>query len=61
MIESEWRSVLRPAWPFSAWSVPSSRMFEAFESISPFCGFSADVVPAGRRLFAAETPLRTEK
>ena len=55
------RSVLRPAWPFWAWSVSSSRMFEAVESISPFCGFSADAVPAGRRALAEATPLRTER
>ena len=33
-------------------------MFDAPEIISPFCGFSAEVVPAGSRAFAAETPLR---
>ncbi len=61
MIESECSSALRPAWPFVAWSVPSSRMFVGESRMSPFWCVSADVVPAGRRLWAAATPLRTER
>jgi len=36
-------------------------MFEAFETISPFCGVSAAVVPSGSRPLAAVTPLRIEQ
>ncbi len=61
IIESECWSVLRPTCPFVAWSVPSSRMFVGDERISPFCFASTEVVPAGSRLFASETPLRTER
>ena len=34
-------------------------MFVGDERISPLCFVSADVVPAGSRLFAEETPLLT--
>ena len=36
-------------------------MFVGDERISPFFFASTDVVPAGSRLFASETPLRTER
>ena len=36
-------------------------MFVPDESSSEFCFASTDVVPAGSRLFAAETPLDTER
>jgi hypothetical protein len=56
VIESEWRSPAREA--ASEWSVPSSRIEVGFDSIEPLSGASTDLAVFGRRLFAAETPLR---
>ena len=61
IIESECSSAFRPACPLVEWSVPSRRMFVGESRIRPFCFVRAAVVPAGRRLFASETPLFTER
>ncbi len=53
--------MLRPAWPFDEWSVPSSRMFVPEEMSREFCFFRADLALAGSRLFASDTPLDTER